>query len=814
MAQVIGQGTGFDPLAFLDRRSPHPRLTSGLKLAALAAAGVVLVRTAWLGDDAYITLRTVSNFLHGYGLRFNIAERVQAYTHPLWMWQLAPSVAHAGSAYAGAIGLGLLCSLLTFALLIFRARRPLGPTLLATLTLLLSRAFVDYSSSGLENPLTHLLLAGFLLALPADRPTPRDLLLAGALAGLAAWNRLDTLLLFAPALAYSLWRFREKRGLWLAGAGFAPLLVWELFATFYYGFPYPNTAVAKLHSGIGEAALMRQGLFYFADSLRRDPVTLPVILFGLALAARSQGGRDRAVGLGLLLYLLYVVSIGGDFMSGRYLSAPLLGATLLILRAGFLGKWARPALAVLLMILSAVTPYRSVTSGADFGLYAANVVDAHGICDERRYYFGWSGWLCRADVRARPLPAWTHDGRVADQAQAPLLAEGAIGVTAFYAGPQAHMLDRYGLSEPLLARLPAVRRDVVYDRFLQGTNGAPAGPGWRIGHFLRNVPPGYMATLLEGSNRLEDPELARYYDHLSLVIRGPLFSARRLAEIVRLNLGSYDALVPRGRPDYRPLDWSEAMRARPASAYFRLRMGLAESDEADEEAAEADLREAVRLAPGLGEAWAALGSVRQRRGDPAQAAACWERALAVDPDVTRCYWELGDYRMGQEKFDEAISLFTRGLARDPSGTAVFNDLGTSCAALGKNAEALSWFEQSVRYLPEDPWGWDNLGLARMALGDPRRARRAFARSIRLKADDQNLMHAGLADSERGEKQSAMAEMRRAVSLNPDNLEAWFYLGAMLSEGHDPGGSLECWRRSARGGYGPAQDSLRVRHLDW
>src|SRR5215471_15510017 len=45
----------------------------------------VLIRTAWLSDDALITLRTVLNVTHGFGLRFNIDERVQTFTHPLWL---------------------------------------------------------------------------------------------------------------------------------------------------------------------------------------------------------------------------------------------------------------------------------------------------------------------------------------------------------------------------------------------------------------------------------------------------------------------------------------------------------------------------------------------------------------------------------------------------------------------------------------------------------------------------------------------------------------------------------------------------------
>lgn len=49
----------------------------------------LLVTHAWMVDDAYITLRTVDNFVNGFGLRWNSDERVQVYTHPLWMFACA-----------------------------------------------------------------------------------------------------------------------------------------------------------------------------------------------------------------------------------------------------------------------------------------------------------------------------------------------------------------------------------------------------------------------------------------------------------------------------------------------------------------------------------------------------------------------------------------------------------------------------------------------------------------------------------------------------------------------------------------------------
>ena len=50
-----------------------------LSLICLLYAGVVFC-TAWLTEDAFITFRTVDNFINGYGLTWNTGERVQAYT--------------------------------------------------------------------------------------------------------------------------------------------------------------------------------------------------------------------------------------------------------------------------------------------------------------------------------------------------------------------------------------------------------------------------------------------------------------------------------------------------------------------------------------------------------------------------------------------------------------------------------------------------------------------------------------------------------------------------------------------------------------
>ena len=58
-------------------------------------------------------------------------------------------------------------------------------TLFGLLALIGSRAFMDYSTSGLENPLTHLLLACFLAVYFRDEITLKTLFLLAFLAASA-----------------------------------------------------------------------------------------------------------------------------------------------------------------------------------------------------------------------------------------------------------------------------------------------------------------------------------------------------------------------------------------------------------------------------------------------------------------------------------------------------------------------------------------------------------------------------------------------------------------------------------------------------
>ena len=504
-----------------------PRLTSRERLAILAALALflaILARTAWVCDDAYITFRTADNLLHGFGPRWNVAERVQAYTHPLWMLILTAAMAVTREPYFTAIALSVALSLAAAWLIAFRLAATGWQALVGLLILASSKAFVDFSTSGLENAASHALIAWYLAALMQAESAPLSARPI-AIAALALVNRQDLVWLIGPSLVAYIAPRRSGRWWGRVLTGLAPLLIWEAFSVAYYGFAVPNTAFAKLHTGIAERDLIVQGLRYFQESAVHDPVTLAAIVASIAIGV-ARPGRARMLAFGQALYLAYIVWIGGDFMSGRFFTAPLVvGVAQLVAAPIEVAKWWRVAVAAAVVALGFVPATPNVLSGARFGMNVdLEYREYFGISDERKTYYARLGLL-------RVHHQWQSPDLLDANLAATMRAAGqtvatreAVGMFGYAAGPTLYVVDRFGLGDPLMARLPA--------------SGA-----WRIGHFHRELPPGYIQTLRTGANVITDTGVAQYFDTLSTITRGPIWSLGRWRAIVSMNLGLDDRLL-------------------------------------------------------------------------------------------------------------------------------------------------------------------------------------------------------------------------------------------------------------------------------
>jgi arabinofuranosyltransferase len=223
--------------------------------------------------------------------------------------------------------------------------------------------------------------------------------------------------------------------------------------------------------------------------------------------------------LALAVYLVYVVRIGGDFMSGRFLTAPFLVSIAVIVRSAWprslVGR-AAPLGVVVLLSLASHNPPIAILWGEP-AVAGPKTWPASGIVDERSYYFRRTALVSPHGLRFRPDPVQTDAEIAALRVQHPTtVVWPTVGMVGYSIGPGYHIIDKLALADPLLARLPSYQR-------------------WRVGHYERPVPDGYLASVITDTNRIRDPRVRALYDVIREVTRGPLFSLARWRAVIELN---------------------------------------------------------------------------------------------------------------------------------------------------------------------------------------------------------------------------------------------------------------------------------------
>jgi len=327
--------------------------------AATAAALLIglyrTVRLWWVCDDAFITFRYIDNMLAGHGLVYNVGERVEGYTHLLWLMIVALFRWLGGDPVEITKWLGLLSFTGTLGLAawvshrLFRGAAAILP--LTALLLALNHDFAIWATGGLETSMFTLLVLAATVLLSISRGSGRrSIILGGLLLGLAILARPDAAILYPVAALFVVGRARAARpergegrkALLLLSLPFAAVLLpWLVWKIAYYGQILPNTYYAKL----GGSTYLSQGFRYvwlYAVAYLSFLLAFPAIAYmavAMLRAARRdpQGGRDAggrlrsiledptqaffllAASFFLSYLILFVIRVGGDFMYARFL---------------------------------------------------------------------------------------------------------------------------------------------------------------------------------------------------------------------------------------------------------------------------------------------------------------------------------------------------------------------------------------------------------------------------------------------------------------------------------------------------------------
>jgi arabinofuranosyltransferase len=489
-------------------RRPRGRLAAALPLAVAPAVLLAVLGWThrWTADDAFIDFRVVDQLLHGHGPVYNIGERVEAYTSPLWVGLLTvgSAVTGVGNVEWLAVGLGIALTVLgmvaaSVAAILLNGRQdglllPLGALAFAVLP-----PAWEFVTSGLESGLAIGWVGTAFLAcvLVRDETTwpfrrlsrRRGADLAAVLAGIGTFVRPD-FAIFTVAFLVLIVLLAGPLRFWsavrLVAFALALPVLYELFRMAYFAALVPNTALAKEASQTD----WTRGVAYVWNTL--SPYALLVPLIGFSGWSIALGSRDRAPGalalrlvpvVAAVVFGLYLAAIGGDFMHARLL----LPAIFLVLApAAVVPVRVRPvevALAGGLAVWAAV---------CGFALGVPDHQTKYRVHDERRIYMMLAGKphpVTLADYSGR-LP-WALAGHAARawarkvprvltfytptpgirvypdsslRLRAPgalVMAAGSIGTLGFAAGRDVFVADLFGLADPVASRQRLTKRGMA-----------------------------------------------------------------------------------------------------------------------------------------------------------------------------------------------------------------------------------------------------------------------------------------------------------------------------------------------------------------
>ena len=460
---------------------------AGLRMP-VAVFGLVLALVAglWLAwhersifDDSFISFRYAENFLEGHGLVFNIGERVEGYTNFLWLMVVAALTWISGFEMPEVSVYANLVTFVATLVVVFLIGRRLSAAEkgqwyvpLATIWLATQYVFHVYGTSGMET-----LFAGLMVNLGVyfliTRQGNRQAFWSGLFMILAVFTRPDHALFYIflalVFLVSYLWRIRQTylqgeplqpiirssviAGLWYAAPFllYAVYLIWKLH---YYGSLVPNTFYAKS----AELSNWSQGWIYLTSYVLDAHLWLLLPLFFIWIFTGTKKDPQPLfkmfAAVSVVLYTLYVVKIGGDYMLGRFFQtlAPLvlLGVEQIVHRLARAGE-KRPAwigiAAAALVLATLHGTYHVAGDKAGKRKFKVTEPNKNYRLETMHplYIKQWNRALNRIGA-SQMLGEYLTDRGVK-----PVLAEGGIGMVGYYS--RLPLIDTNGLTDAVVARM-------------------------------------------------------------------------------------------------------------------------------------------------------------------------------------------------------------------------------------------------------------------------------------------------------------------------------------------------------------------------
>ncbi|MCB1142648.1 MAG: hypothetical protein H7A24_04585 [Leptospiraceae bacterium] len=280
----------------------------------------------WLSEDSYISFRYIDQLFAGNGLVFNKNDRVEGFTHPYWLFLVLIVHSLGIHFHQGSILLGFLLILSGLGIFTYLKLKK-GYLLWIFPAILVSHeGFRDFSTSGLEFPLTFFLLS-LLTWLNFEKKLDSPFLLGTIISCL--YHTRPEMGLLIPFFFF--WKILEERKSpnfqWIFRFGLAVLIFavgYHIFRYAYYHDIFTNTFYAKS----GSKSRYYDGFKYLFHFVYYSKFTVLTLIGFVGYTVYSYFHDSRVPELKTLpwreLFLSafvahYIIRVGGDFMGFRLL---------------------------------------------------------------------------------------------------------------------------------------------------------------------------------------------------------------------------------------------------------------------------------------------------------------------------------------------------------------------------------------------------------------------------------------------------------------------------------------------------------------
>jgi tetratricopeptide (TPR) repeat protein len=195
------------------------------------------------------------------------------------------------------------------------------------------------------------------------------------------------------------------------------------------------------------------------------------------------------------------------------------------------------------------------------------------------------------------------------------------------------------------------------------------------------------------------------------------------------------------------------------------------------------LREEGRADPDDAYLRTKLAEAYQELGCYDEASNAYREALAIDPSDTDTYSDLGNTYDQLGRYEEAIEVLQKGLKLDPEDAYNQSELGFVYNALKRYQESLKALQRNIQLDPEDAFAHAELGDTYFHLKRYQEAATEARKAISLsQTDDDNpaLDNAALVLIKLNQYEEAIQTLRQSISLDPNNIHAYFGLGKVYT----------------------------------